>query len=211
MQTTCNIKASMSFYKLPFYYAPGLHIFLSMHLLLWMNVMLDFICMTFPGLSRTGRERQLQNENPSSGGFEPTPDPFESIFILLDRLAIGLWCLNVLQTFTVSSHMICMNTRVTKMYQIDYGLMFSYTVLNAMIDNMYIGIRKADLSDSHSQSCVNLACYVCHRNSLTCIGFITFSFKKCEDYRAISISIIMVTKIYLTVFDLGTFILLIAG
>ena len=34
-----------------------------MHLLLWMNAMLDFICLNFAKLWGTGRERKIQHEN----------------------------------------------------------------------------------------------------------------------------------------------------
>ena len=34
-----------------------------MHLLLWMNDMLDLICMGFAELYGTGRDRTIQNEN----------------------------------------------------------------------------------------------------------------------------------------------------
>ena len=34
-----------------------------MHILLWMNVMLDFICTGFAELWGMGRERKIQNEN----------------------------------------------------------------------------------------------------------------------------------------------------
>ena len=36
---------------------------LSVHPLLWINVMLDFICMGFVKLSATGSKRTNQNEN----------------------------------------------------------------------------------------------------------------------------------------------------
>ena len=47
-----------------------------------------------------------------------------------------------------SSHMIKMNTRVTKHYdyQINYGSMCK--VLKVVMDRFYIGIRNADLSDN---------------------------------------------------------------
>ena len=36
---------------------------IPVHLLLWMNVMLDFICMVFAKLWATGSKRKIQNEN----------------------------------------------------------------------------------------------------------------------------------------------------
>ena len=36
---------------------------LSVHPLLWMNVMLDFICIGFTKLSATGSKQKIQNEN----------------------------------------------------------------------------------------------------------------------------------------------------
>ena len=46
----------------------------------------------------------------------------------------------MLETFSVSSHTISMKTSVTiSDDQIDYGLIV-YTILNTVIDNIYIGI-----------------------------------------------------------------------
>ena len=47
-----------------------------MHLLFFMNVMLDFIGMGFAGLWRTGRKRKFQHENMSRPGIEPETPRF---------------------------------------------------------------------------------------------------------------------------------------
>ena len=49
---------------------------ISMHLLLWMNVMLDFICMSFVKLSGTGSKHKNQNEKMSQPGIEPVTPRF---------------------------------------------------------------------------------------------------------------------------------------
>ena len=55
-----KLKRYMSSYKSPPYFNIKS---VSVHPLLWMNVMLDFICMFFAKLKATRRKRKIQNEN----------------------------------------------------------------------------------------------------------------------------------------------------
>ena len=76
----------------------------------------------------------------SPAGFEPMPDGFWSLIQYPRPFGYELRCSNVLETFSVSSHTISMKTSVTiSDDQIDYGLIV-YTILNTVIDNIYIGI-----------------------------------------------------------------------
>ena len=86
-------------------------IFLSMHLLRWINVMSDFICTGFAELWGTEREK-CKMKMYIFGGIRYTAKAFKSQASALDRLTTRLTCIkNFLKTFTVSSIMIKINIR----------------------------------------------------------------------------------------------------
>ena len=66
-------KADLSSYKPPPYLFNIKSI--SVHPLLWMNVMLDFICMVFAELSSTGYKRKIQNDDFYATAGNWTSDP----------------------------------------------------------------------------------------------------------------------------------------
>ena len=76
-------------------------IFLSMHLLLWMNVILDFIFTGFAGIWVTGKEQKIENENKylqPDLNHEPVLPRYKSNPAPLTFPLRFLRCLNVLTT-----------------------------------------------------------------------------------------------------------------
>ena len=109
----------MHYYTLPFYCAAIFNktIFLSMHLLPWMNFMLDFIDTGFAVLWGTDESKNLMWDYVSSRIWTTnlfSPNRSNANPAAYTNRLRWLRCLNVLNTFTVSLHMIKMNTHVTK-------------------------------------------------------------------------------------------------
>ena len=67
------VKADFASYLPPPYYLFNIK-YISVHILLLMNVVLVFIFMDFPDLCGTGSKRKIQNENNVSSG-NTTSDP----------------------------------------------------------------------------------------------------------------------------------------
>ena len=97
-----------------------------MHPLLWMNVMLDFICMGFTELWGTGSKPKCQNENICLHR-ESNQRPLAYQSGAFDRSAPPTGC--VLNSNTILAFNKTNTHDVQSMYQIDYGLVCSCKVM----------------------------------------------------------------------------------